>query len=92
MEVVLITTQLRHRIPVRNEIKREATQLSATKDVSQRAPVSAAIGMGNRLVNDPLAGIPNSPFFNRELRFFSGMDGKGRVRLCAFTINSSLEM
>ncbi|QGJ90149.1 hypothetical protein HWC80_gp062 [Mycobacterium phage Indlulamithi] len=47
----------------------------------------AAVGIeGNRSVLDPLAGIPNHPFFDRKLRFFSGCDSKGRIRLYAMTI------
>ena len=50
------------------------------------AEAKAAVGVGNPLVLDPLAGFPNSPYFNRKLRFMSGMDSIGRIRLAAFTI------
>lgn len=44
------------------------------------------IGVGSPPVPDPLAGIPNDPFFDRKLRFTQVMDSKGRIRLGAFTI------
>jgi hypothetical protein len=48
----------------------------------------AAVGEGNPPVPDPLAGIPFSPFFMRDLRFVTAVDKKGRMRLAALTIHS----
>lgn len=73
-----------------NESGREATHLSAINDVSARhVNDSAADGMGSPRVLDPLAGISPHPFFLRDLRFVSAMDCKGRVRLAAFTNQST---
>ncbi|QNJ59334.1 hypothetical protein SEA_MRMIYAGI_122 [Mycobacterium phage MrMiyagi] len=46
----------------------------------------AAVGSGNPPIFDPSAGFPNHPFFNRNLRFVSASDSRGRIRLCALTI------
>jgi hypothetical protein len=53
------------------------------------AKAQAAVGIGNPLVLDPLAGLPIfevSPYFKRNLRFRSAIDAMGRIRLCAMTI------
>lgn len=75
------------RLPVarqRGESLKEATQLSAKSYAAAEA--KAAVGVGNPLVLDPLAGFPNPPYFNRKLKFTSALDGMGRIRLAAFTI------
>ena len=68
----------------RAELLKEATQLSAKSMAAAQA--KAAVGIGNPLVFDPLAGFPTSPYFDRKLKFTSAIDGTGRIRLAAFTI------
>ena len=73
-----------------DEIAKEASQLSAVNRASYRAQNNvAAVGSETPAVFDPLPGNLNfagSPFFARQLKFVSVMDGCGRIRLGAFTI------
>lgn len=61
--------------------------MSANNSTGPAVRFSAAVGNGNPPVFDPLAGFPNSPFFNRKLKFCSTFDALGRVRCSAFTIH-----
>ncbi|AVD99745.1 hypothetical protein HWB51_gp067 [Mycobacterium phage Cuke] len=60
--------------------------MSAKGDIHAIAR-KAAVGDGNPPILDPSAGFPNHPFFDRKLRFVSASDTKGRIRLCALTVD-----
>lgn len=59
--------------------------MSAVNRVGRATQNSAAVGNGNPLVFDPLAGFPLHPFFQRKLRFVQAFDSAGRIRLAAFS-------
>lgn len=51
----------------------------------------SAFGMGTSQLR-PLAGFPQSPYFARDLKFFTSRDCSGRLRLTSYTVETSNQL